>query len=72
MLTIKELIIECASDELLSSFNSVRYEAANVPERDYCDPNKSIEQNVQALVANIRGMRQAEIDFEKAHPELNP
>lgn len=72
MMTIKEIIIVGAADELSSSISTIRGEAANVPDKYYLDPDKTVEQNVQALVKNITDMRQAEIDFEKAHPELNP
>lgn len=70
--TLKESVLAEASRMLHSSVSSIRSEAANIPDGVYLNPNKSLQHNAQVLAQEIRDMRQAEVDFFKSHPELNP
>jgi len=71
-MTFKESIISEVATMLHSSEFQIRCEAANIPEKNYLQLDKSLQKCSQLLFAEITEMRDAEYQFFKSHPELNP
>lgn len=72
-MTWKESVIAYAAQMLNSSETTINYEAANHPNHiAFTNTNQSLQRAAQSLVFSIRQDRNAEYDFFKSHPELNP
>lgn len=73
MSNTKDLMIQGAAKILQSSEFTVRCDASNIP-ATFFDLSKYLNIDVasKALAAEIRSMRDAERDFFRSHPELNP
>jgi hypothetical protein len=71
--TWKELVIAECAKMLGSREQTIRSEAANIPLNHDCFNEKnSIKDAAKIMYFNILQTRQAEYDFFRSHPELNP
>ena len=68
-----EQLIAGAAEKLGSNKSYVQSEAHNIPNNSAIfNSNQSLNRAIDLLVAEIRAMRNAETEFFRSHPELNP
>jgi hypothetical protein len=73
MLTWKQSVINAAADMLNSNECTTTIEAANHPNHEaFINHNQSLQKAAQSLAFTIKQDREAEYQFFKSHPELNP